>query len=143
MQRIILLALFQFLLLTESAYCQSISIDYLRKSRWKLVSPDFSYYKEVSVEFTDVSILWSSYFIKQDKKITWKYMYYVSNEVPKTFCKDKIERHKEGKYIVFSHGTDKSMVWYRIDNVKDSAFSVTTHLGDRFVFRRIDKELHR
>ena len=121
MKKILLLI---FIVLTSHHLCGQVVVrlSAISNTSWSLKDSQIVN-KSVTLSFTSSSIKMHSYYKTIDKAIDKEALFYLSNDVPKTFEKDEVGNNKKGKYLNVE--TKSNFITYRIEAYNDKEITIS------------------
>ncbi|GEM_PF-4915522 len=121
MKKILLLI---FIVLTSHHLCGQVVVrlSAISNTSWSLKDSQIIN-KSVTLSFTSSSIKMHSYYKTIDKAIDKEALFYLSNDVPKTFEKDEVGNNKKGKYLNVE--TKSNFITYRIEAYNDKEITIS------------------
>lgn len=121
--------LFVFIVLTSPHLCGQVVVrlSAISNTSWSLKDSQIVN-KSVILSFTSSSIKMHSYYKTIDKAINKEALFYLSNDIPKTFEKNEVGNNKKGKYLNVE--TKSDFITYRIDAYNDKEITISRVLKE-------------
>ncbi len=126
-----------------ACHAQTININQLANSKWKLVKPVFNYCDK-TISFTNTTVTNTSnyHYVKRGETKESKrffsnsYPYYLATTIPTKFNQSFVGKVKSGAYVI--KYVNKRVVAFKVLSISNAQLKLSTPQGDVLVYDKID-----